>query len=903
MEKVKRLIAVTLLTATVAGSQAADIKGKVIDAKTKEPLIGATIQIADTKALATTDIDGNFIIKGLKGGTSYTVIVKYIAYDTTTLANIKAADNPSAITVPMKPEERTLDGVVVTAKKNLESEKALQVERQNATVAIENLGAKEMSIKGVSDVEEGVKKITGISIASAGQLIVRGLGDRYSTTTLNGLPIASPNPDNKLIPLDLFPSATVQNITVSKVYEAGAFADYSGAHIDISTKEEAAEDYFSVGLNVGGAFNTLGKDFYHSDRKGSLLSTDNLKSGYWDMARADFMKEVVAKDVFGTSFSAKKRTALPDFSVSLGGSKTWKFDSSNRLSLLASLGISNSSQIIKDAFTKTMTVQGDTKSAFDYDSYSQELKLAGLFNLGYYFRKADRITYTLFYARNAVDTYMSRRGFTYDEENLLGSNSVFHAYSLLNNQLSGHHELGESGRWNIDWSGSYGITSSDEPDRRQIMFRADPATGKPVNFFRLNQQETMRYFSELDEKEATGDVRATYHFDDQNLVRVGGVYKNKKRDFKAVNFFYDIDNLDKSLITDIYNTDGYMNFDNVANGNIIIDRKKYPSGTYEATQDIWAAFAEANYYPVSKLLVNLGLRYEQSNQKVNYSTDGGIPKTSTLKKGDLFPALNLKYSFDKEHSLRFSASRTVTRPSFIEMAPFSYQESFGSAFLRGYEDLKNGYNMNFDLRYDFFPKNSSDMLSVTGYFKLLQDPIERIQTYTGGDVSFSFRNADNGIATGLEIEARKELFKDFRIGANASFMYTDVKLPEGGAYTETNRALQGASPYLVNADLSYAPRFGEESQLIMALVYNLQGPRIDAVGYAGLHDVKQDALHTLNFVTTYQINRHFSVKAQFDDLLNSTIRFKQKSSDTGKNVTVESFKPGTRAEIGVSYRF
>lgn len=133
------------------------------------------------------------------------------------------------------------------------------MERQKATVAIENLGAKEMSVKGISNVQEGVKKITGISIASAGQLIVRGLGDRYSTTTLNGLPIASPNPDNKLIPLDLFPSSTVRNITVSKVYEAGTFADYSGAHIDISTKENTGKDFFSIGFNTGGRFNTISK--------------------------------------------------------------------------------------------------------------------------------------------------------------------------------------------------------------------------------------------------------------------------------------------------------------------------------------------------------------------------------------------------------------------------------------------------------------------------------------------------------------------------------------------------------------------------------------------------------------------------------------------------------------------
>ena len=166
----------------------------------------------------------------------------------------------------MESDAQALGEVSVVAKKNLEGERALQMERQKATLAIENLGAKEMSIKGISNVEEGVKKITGISIASAGQLIVRGLGDRYSTTTLNGLPIASPNPDNKLIPLDIFPASTVQNITVSKVYDASAFADYSGAHIDISTKENVGSDFLSINFNAGGKFNTLGKDFYRMDR-------------------------------------------------------------------------------------------------------------------------------------------------------------------------------------------------------------------------------------------------------------------------------------------------------------------------------------------------------------------------------------------------------------------------------------------------------------------------------------------------------------------------------------------------------------------------------------------------------------------------------------------------------------
>lgn len=897
----KILFLILLLTLSSMAALAGNIKGNINDKLTKEPLTGATVQIVGTSQGAVADIDGNYSLNVTAG--TYVLSIKYIGYKDIMMKNIKVGKSELVFNFEMESDAQALGEVSVVAKKNLENEKALQMERQKATLAIENLGAKEMSIKGISNVQEGVKKISGISIANTGQIVVRGLGDRYSTTTLNGLPIASPNPDNKLIPLDLFPAATVQNITVSKVYEAGAFADYSGAHVDISTKENASNDFFSIGVNVGGRFNTLGKDFYASDRKGTLLSTNNLNSRYWDMSFSDFENTVKQEDVFGTSFAIDKKTALPEFSGSAGGSKTWEFENGNRFSLLASLGVSNGTQIMKDAYMTTLTAQGTVKNHFGYDSYSSELKVAGLVNLGYTFRKADRISYTMFYARNAVDEYLTRSGMDSEGNDLLGSNSVFHAYSLLNNQLNGHHEFNE-GRWELNWSGSYGITGSDEPDRRQIMFRRDENGNTPTDFFRLNQQETMRYFSELDEDEIVGDARFTYHLNEKNLVRLGGTYKNKQRDFKSMNFFYNIDGLDKSQITTIYDTDPYLNFENIANGNIIVERKKYPNGSYKASHDIWAAFIEADYYPTENLLVNLGVRYEQSKQTVDYFSQGGTPGRSTLEHGDLFPALNMKYTLTDEQSLRFSASRTVTRPSFVEMAPFNYMESYGSASISGNADLKNGYNFNFDLRYDLFPKSSSDMFSVTGYFKMLQDPIERIQTYTGGDVTFSFKNADNGIAAGLEIEARKEIAKDLRLGVNGSFMYTNVILPEGnGAYTDSQRALQGASPYLANVDLSYSPRFGEEAQLALALVYNLQGPRIHAVGYAGLNDVKQDPLHTLDFISNYQFNKHFSVKLQAKDLLNSTVRFKQKVSEQGKTITVESFQPGTSAEIGFTYKF
>ena len=246
---------ILFLTLSVMTVMAGTIKGSITDKQTREPLTGATVQIVGTTQGAIADMDGNYSLNVTNG--IYTLSIKYIGYKDIVVNNVKSGKADVVLNFELESDAQTLGEVSVVARKNLEGERALQMERRKATLAIENIGSKEMSIKGISNVEEGVKKITGISIADAGQLIVRGLGDRYSTTTLNGLPIASPNPDNKLIPLDLFPSSTIQNITVSKVYNAEAFADYSGAHIDISTKENIAEELLSISFNHRGKFTKL----------------------------------------------------------------------------------------------------------------------------------------------------------------------------------------------------------------------------------------------------------------------------------------------------------------------------------------------------------------------------------------------------------------------------------------------------------------------------------------------------------------------------------------------------------------------------------------------------------------------------------------------------------------------
>lgn len=881
---------ILLLVLSTMTALAGNIKGTVLDKQTKEPLTGATIQITGTAQGVVADIDGNYTLNVNDG--TYTITVRYIGYKDILLNSIKVKAE-TLLNFEMESDAQALGEVSVVAKKNLEGERALQMERQKATLAIENLGAKEMSIKGISNVEEGVKKITGISIASAGQLIVRGLGDRYSTTTLNGLPIASPNPDNKLIPLDIFPASTVQNITVSKVYDASAFADYSGAHIDISTKENVGSDFLSISFNAGGKFNTLGKDFYRMDRDGSLFKTPSLDQKLIAMSLTDFEEYARHNRLFNTSFQVSKKTALPEFGGNIGFGKRFTLGG-NEVSVLGSIGVSNDLQTMDNASIRTLEATGNTLNEFNYDSYSNELKIAALGNLGYSFRTSDHIGYTFFYARNAIDTYMRREGVDYEDHHLIGSNNVTHIYSLQNHQVNGKHHFGK--QWDLNWSGSYSKTSSDEPDRRQVMFiREDDQ----IKLFKLNRQETMRYFGSLNEDEWVGDLTASYRFGDNNKLQAGFTYKDKNRDYMGTRFYYNLNKLNPT-ITDIYDTDSFLNMENVENGSITIDRKKQPKDSYTAGNSIYAGYIATEYYPIAPLLVNLGVRYEISKQWVDYYTDGGKAERSELNKNDLFPSLNMKYQMNKKNSLRFAFSRTVTRPSFIEMAPFLYQESYGSAQIRGNADLQNGYNYNIDLRYELFEKNG-DMLSITAYYKHLKAPIERVQTLSGGSAVHSFRNADNGMATGVEIEFRKEIVKDLRFGVNGSYMYTNVKLPEGGAYTNSQRALQGASPYLANADLTYSPAFSNDRQLSVALLYNLQGPRIHSVGISGLGDIKQQPVHTLNFTGSYRFNRRFAVKLQINDLLNQDILFKQEVPTTGDKVEVERFRKGTGFEVGFSY--
>jgi hypothetical protein len=890
----QRLTTAVIATATLT-AQSTTIIGNVRDAETGEALIGVAIAVSNTTKGAASDLDGNYSLGNLGAGT-YTLRASYLSYETQEQTITLGKEQTATLDWRMTPQSTRLNEVTIAAKKQLDNERSLMNERKNSTLAIENIGARELSAKGISNAEEGVKKITGVSIADAGQLIVRGLGDRYSTTTLNTLPIASPNPDKKLIPLNLFPSSTIQNITVSKVYDPEYYADYSGAHVDISTKENTGKDFLNIGLNIGGNSITTLRETLQMDRDGSQLKTPSLEDKIRDMKKSDFREYIKSKNIFSTDFSVRKKRALPNLGGSISGGKSFRFGRSS-LDLMGAVNIENSNQTNNNGIVRILEATGNTLSEFEYDSYKEALKTTGLGNITYSFRGTDRIGYTILYSRERDDTYILREG--YDEEGieLTGSNNVTHIYSLLNQQISGHNEIE---RWELDWGGSYVMTGSSEPDRRQVMY--ERGSDGSLSLFKLNQQETMRYFGKLDEDEAAASLKASWRWGKRgSKLMFGGEFKNKTRGYDATRFYYNVKGLNGTVENPL-ETNTFLNQANIENGTITVDRNHQPKDQYDALSRVIGGYLKVDWNITKTLLLQPGLRIENSIQSVDYSTDGGQSKTSKLSCTNIFPALNVRFTFLESQSFRFSASRTVTRPSFVEMAPFLYQESYGSIQIRGNENLKNGYNYNIDLRYEYIDKKSN-LLSVTSYVKILEDPIERVQELAGGSAVHSFRNSDRCLAAGLELEGRIQILKCLKASANASFIYTNVKLPEGGgAYTNSNRALQGASPYLVNVDLTYMHKLNDKSDIEVSCLYNLQGPRIHAVGISGLGDVTQKTQHTLNAVMNYNIDKHFTVGVKAENLLNQDMIFEQEVPKQHKDVKVERFGKGISFSLSASYK-
>ncbi|MEZ4886614.1 MAG: carboxypeptidase-like regulatory domain-containing protein [Chitinophagales bacterium] len=914
-------------------AQKAHISGKVTEktAANEEAVPFATVSIAGTTLGSTTDFDGAYSIE-VDAGT-HRVVFSFVGFKPDTL-NITVAEGQNlTLNHALSQENIQIETVTVKEKANRESQTMNLIDRKNATALTQNIGAKELSKKGVSNVVEGLKKVAGISVIGNKYFLVRGMDDRYNNALLNGLPIASPDPDKKVIPLDIFPTDIVENLSIFKSYSPQYYGDVAGGTVAIKTKEYPSTKTLKLGIGAGFNSVTTGKNFLSSPSiSGSYLgfSKDGRQApaSISDIASYDSRRDGLSFDNSSNGVY-KKAPVSNSFDLLFGNFFSTGNDSG--LGVLLSVAYDNDYSI-KEGMYRLVNRQGDIRIDYDYINYSFSTNTSALASMTYKFNDRHKITLNGILVNSSSDNSRDAYGNHFDYSSPLFSRRfTYNQNTLLTGQLGGTHDLLKGNRLKLNWSQTYNVAKSEEPDRRQFVFLDTDNKGRIFNDIDVN--ENHRFYSNLEETEMASKVEAVYDViqyegtDKAKLqVTLGGNLKSKERDFDYRQFNYNLKNFDQGGL-DVDAVDTYLSQSNHSDGAFYLDERDDPASANTSKLDVWAAYFLGDYDLIpNRLKLLAGARYESAEQSIEFKNQQqpSITEKPTLNEAYLLPSLSFKFTPSEKQVWWLTASQTISRPGFKELAPFEYVEFFAGERTIGNPLLQNGKNYNFDLRYELYPTRG-ELVSISAFGKYLQDPIERLNIAASSGRLQSFTNIESATLAGVELELSKKLnflsSEDFTntwtAGLNATYLYSQIKineankllLPQGEVsvvVTNPDRALQGASPYLVNFDLSYQKR-SEKWNTNATLVYNVFGKRIHSVGVkapnsdGGLGDIYELPVHRLDLIVKNELNKNIGIDLSVKNLLNPSTRLQQ-DTDAG-TIELDNYKTGISAGIKLSYNF
>jgi len=886
----------SLVTVQAFGADIADVdlKGRVKDSQSKEPLIGATVKVIGSDVASVTDIDGNFQLSGLKDGI-YDIEIKYIGYKTAVKRQVKIEDNKvTTLDFEMETDNRVLAGVEVVAKANRESENVTMMEQKRSVIAVQTIGAQELSRKGISDAQAAVAKISGISKQEGVKnVFVRGLGDRYNFTTLNRFPLPSEDPEYKNIALDFFSTDIIQSIDVNKAFYSNTPADVAGADINITSKELTGDGKINVSLSGGFNTKTLSSDFMRLDGVDMFGFADNTQPG----GNLDTYN-------FKNSLDPSKQNLQINQSYTISGGKKFLLgENRNPLKLYLVAGHNKNYTHYEEEVRNSITT-GELSQDMDGDISQVETSQIAMANLEYTHNKKHSLAYNFMMVHATKESVGNYLGMDADYQ----SSDTYEGFMrrqqtndnlLFVNQLISKWTLGRNIGLNAGLS--YNTINGNEPDRRINNLVKTDSGYVPMKGTGIQQ----RYFSELDEKDLNARASLVYKlndgFDNNSNVQIGYMGRFVDDDFEAVE--YDM-SVVRQTVFDINHIsfDDYYNQDNYAGGMFQLDRN---IDKYDVRKNIHSAYAEATYQFTPKFIANLGLKYDDVDMKVNYNVNrGGSRGEQEIDKSYFLPSLNLRYNINDKHALRLAASKTYTLPQAKEISPFRYVSvSFNS---QGNPNLKPSDNYNIDLKWDWYI-SPSEIFSITGFYKYIKNPISRIEIASAGGF-LSYENiSDHATAAGVEMEMKKHIFSRslenngmsrLTLGVNGAYTYTCAKVPLA---TDTSGSqLEGAAPWIVNADLTYLFRKGGNS-FTGALVFNYFSDRIYTIGTEGYQDIMENGIPTLDFVASAQIGKHFTINLKARNLLDAAHQLTRKGNATNSEVVLSKYKKGTDFSIGLSY--
>ena len=903
----KKILLITLFISLIVNAQdKGNVTGLLTDKEYgNAPLPFANVQLKGTTIGTTTDFDGMYTLSLAPG--NHTIVFSFLGYKKIEKTFIISPGKTITINQLMSAEEGVaLEEVIVKSSTSKEKVSALIIEQKKAISIKTTIGAQELSKKGVSDAAGAVTKTAGVSKGSK-NVIVRGLGDRYNSTTLNGLPLPSEDPEYKNISLNFFDTSIIKNIGVNKVFSSDIGGDVGGANINIVSKELTKRKEASIGFGSGINTQTVAKEFLTIDGANSF-GTQKLNHSIRDFSSYNFQN----------SFNPNSQNFQLNNSISFKFGKKYEVGKDNTLSFFL-VGGSDANFNYQDGNIKQNTNGGLVFRDQEFSKYTYNVSQLLMGNIKFKSEIYSIAFNHLFIHNNkqSIGDYLGLDDPQQEGDLSFQRRQQTNNNELYVNQLIGNYKFTE--RLDFEAKGALNFIRGNEPDRRSNEYLIRNGETRPnTNSDGTNE----RYFSKLQENDYAAKAKLTYqlHADEDNksAIDFGVDYRYTERLFAATIFNHkftgngpiiSIDNPDaifnqNSIDTNIFSLTS-LNV-KASNPNEIIPF------TYRGKRLVSGAFTNLVYQFSNNLFVSGGLKFEKSEQRVTYATNIGksaIDGPSSINTAYILPSLNIKYSINEDHILRFAASQTYTYPQFKETAPFKYQDiNFAS---QGNPDLNPSDNYNVDVKYERY-FSSSELISITGFYKYILNPISRSEISSAGNTLTYLNVGDDAAILGIEVEARKNILKsddtvenqyEVNAGLNASYLHSQVNLDSGSIaqFQQKSSQLEGATPFLMNADISFNKKY-ENDEFTATMVFNYFSDRVYSIGTRGFENIIEKGIPTLDLVSSYHLNKKYRFNLKATNLLNPSFQL-SRASAAGSNVILSNYKKGVNLSLGISYDF
>jgi outer membrane receptor protein involved in Fe transport len=965
---------VTFLLPGLALAQTGALTGTVVDGDFGGGLPGASVLVVEQGTGAATDIDGNYRIDRLPVGT-YTVRYSFTGYATQVVENVEiAAGEPVEINVTLSPGQELAE-VVVEAEEIIatNSEVGLLRVRARAAQVSDAISAETISQSGASDAGDAMERVTGASVQGGRYVYVRGLGDRYANTQLNGATLPTADPDRRSVQFDLFPAGLLENIVTLKTFTADQPGNFSGGLIDISTK--SFPEAFSLSLSASGSVDTQtqftdefltyeggGTDWLGVD-DGTRALPDavadpervipNFRDTRRDAALAAELDEISRAFVRPIDVEQGTAPVNQSYSLSLGNQRAL---GGGDLGFILGFNYGRSASYYGDGTTARYSVSSTGADGsvtltpdliVDDSRGTTDVTWGGIANVAYRFGGTNELSLNTLYTRGGESQarlQVGRLPEIFDEpDDLFINRSIFYVErELASGQLRGRHLVPFLNDAEFSWTGSLSQTALDEPDLR---FFGNTRSGETPEAYRFatriaDVQLQQRFFRETSEslRGLQGDLAVPFQlFGRRSQLKVGGRYDRTDRDADERRFSIETNNRQPVLLEPgddgLGDADGYVGqlgiigTDNRGEplfGNYITEvRNQFTLGNaYEGYLDVVGTYAQVEVAPLERLRVILGARYETTRQGLTTldldeeaTAEAGedVYVGGRIAKDDILPSLNVVYALSDQMNLRAAATQTLARPTFLEFSPGCRQSFALAELVCGNASLDRSLISNADLRWEWFT-GPAEVLAVSGYAKRIDNPIELAIINTNGQLVY--RNVDQANIYGVEFEARQRLgtlagrtgglLDRFSIGFNASLVSSYISIDEAeleqrralDPTAPDTRALQGQSPYIINADLAYDdPVRGTN----VGAYFNVFGRRLSQVSALSLPDVYEQSSPQLDLVASQQVLGDFSLKLSVKNVLGSDFSQVYDADLDGGEAVYQRYGRGTSVSLGLSF--